>query len=68
VIFRARGLFAVMLTSSILIAVNWGIFIWAIQVGRTVESSLGYYIYPLISVLLGTVLFREPLDRVQILW
>lgn len=66
-IFRSRGLLAVMLTSSLLIAVNWGIFIWAIQVGRTVEASLGYYIYPLISVLLGAVLFRERLDRVQIL-
>ncbi len=67
VIFRSGGLLAVMLTSSILIAINWGIFIWAIQVGRTVEASLGYYIYPLISVLLGAVLFRERLDRVQIL-
>ncbi len=67
VIFRSGGLFAVMLASSLMVSINWGIFIWAIQVGRTVEASLGYYIYPLISVLLGAVLFRERLDRVQIL-
>lgn len=66
-IFRSGRLLAVLTISAIMIAINWGIFIWAIQVGRTVEASLGYYIYPLISVMLGAVLFRERLDRVQIL-
>ena len=48
-----------------MIAVNWFIFIWAIQVSRTVEASLGYYIYPLVSVLLGVLLYRERLGAVR---
>lgn len=45
-----------------MIAINWGIFIWAVQVGRTVEASLGYYTFPLVAVLFGIVFFRERLD------
>ena len=67
VIFKSRALLLVMIASSVMISVNWGIFIWAIQVGRTVEASLGYFIYPLMAVLLGAVLFREKLGVVQII-
>ncbi len=48
---------------SALIAVNWGVYIWAVQVGRVTESSLGYYITPLLSVALGALFFHERLDR-----
>lgn len=65
-IFRKPRLFAVMILAAMMISVNWGIFIWAIQAGRTVEASLGYYIYPIMSVLLGALLFKERLGRVQI--
>jgi len=65
-IFRKPRLLAVMILAAMLISLNWGIFIWAIQTGRTVEASLGYYIYPIMSVLLGAVLFKEMLGRVQI--
>lgn len=47
------------------IALNWGIFIWAIQAGYAVQSSLGYYILPLVSVVLGVVLLGERLARMQ---
>ena len=65
-IFRKPRLLAVMILAAMLISLNWGIFIWAIQTGRTVEASLGYYIYPIMSVLLGAVLFKEMLGRAQI--
>lgn len=65
-IFRKPRLLAVMILAAMMISLNWGIFIWAIQTGRTVEASLGYYIYPVMSVLLGAVLFKEMLGRVQI--
>ena len=42
-----------------LISVNWFVFILAIQGGRTFEASFGYYIYPIIAVLLGAAVFRE---------
>jgi chloramphenicol-sensitive protein RarD len=41
--------------------VNWGIYVWAVQSGRTVEAALGYYINPLFSILLGRVLLDERL-------
>ncbi|PIE15763.1 MAG: protein RarD [Rhodobacterales bacterium] len=54
-------------TLSVLIGVNWGAFIVAVQIGQTVEASLGYFIYPLMTAVLGTVLFREKLAPAQIL-
>lgn len=54
-----------MLASTSLIAVNWGIFIWAVSVGRVTEASLGYYINPLINVALGRVLLGEKLRPFQ---
>lgn len=51
--------------AALLISFNWGLFIWAIQSGYGVESSLGYYIFPLVSVLIGVVLLGERLSRLQ---
>jgi chloramphenicol-sensitive protein RarD len=54
-----------LLASGALIAVNWGVFIWAVGAGRILETSLGYYLNPLVNVLLGTVFLRERLRRAQ---
>jgi chloramphenicol-sensitive protein RarD len=59
-----RTLAMAALTAAI-ISLNWGIYIWAIAVERTVEGALGYYINPLVTVLLGALLLGERLDRVQ---
>lgn len=48
-----------------IVSVNWALFIWAIQSGHAVQASLGYYILPLVSVLLGVVLLGERLSRLQ---
>ena len=51
--------------STTLICLNWGVFIWAVSVGRVMESSLGYFINPLVSVALGVAILGERLGRVQ---
>ncbi len=48
-----------------LITVNWGIYVWAIVNGHTLDAALGYYINPLFSVFLGRVLLNERMSRVQ---
>lgn len=47
------------------VAVNWGLFIWAIQGGHGVEAGLGYYIFPLVSVAMGVVFLGERLHPLQ---
>ena len=53
------------LLAAVMVSSNWGLFIWSVQNGHVVESSLGYYIYPLLSVFAGVVLFRERLRPAQ---
>jgi len=48
------------------IGVNWGIFIWAVSVDRLVEASFGYYLTPIVNVVLGLALLGERLARVQL--
>ena len=48
-----------------LLGLNWATYIWAVTNGHIVESSLGYFINPLLSVLLGVVILREHLEPVQ---
>ncbi len=49
--------------SACLIGINWWVYVWAIGSGKIVESSLGYFINPLVSVLFGVVFLRERLNR-----
>ncbi len=56
---------AVLVLAAVLIAVNWFTFIFAVQVGRATESSLGYYIFPLLTVALGVLVLKERLSRAQ---
>lgn len=55
----------IVLASSGLILVNWGTYIWAVNAGYIVETSLGYFINPLVSVVLGVVLLKENLRPAQ---
>ena len=48
------------------VSFNWGLYIWAVNNGRTIETSLGYYINPLVSVVFGLCFFREKLKPLQI--
>jgi chloramphenicol-sensitive protein RarD len=55
-----------MLASTALISTNWFVFIWAVAAGRIAHASLGYYLNPLLNVLLGRLLLGEKLRRPQV--
>jgi chloramphenicol-sensitive protein RarD len=60
-----RRTLLVLMGAAVLIAVNWLVFVYAVNSGHVVETSLGYFINPLVSVLLGVVVFAERLRRLQ---
>ncbi|MEH6949358.1 EamA family transporter RarD [Bacillus sp. JJ634] len=64
-IVRTPKKFWALFIASVLISANWGVFIWAVNAGRILETSLGYYINPLVSVLLGVLVLKEQLSRAQ---
>jgi chloramphenicol-sensitive protein RarD len=51
--------------SAFLLAINWGVFVWAAQHGRILDCSLGYFINPLLNVLIGSFWLGESLSRLQ---
>ena len=66
-LFRDKTLLLRIGAASVLVSVNWGIFIWAVNDGHIVETSLGYFINPLISVLFGVLFFAERLRATQVI-
>jgi chloramphenicol-sensitive protein RarD len=62
---RDRGTLAAMALSGAMLAINWGMFIWAVSRGHILDASLGYFIIPLISVGLGMLVLGERLRRLQ---
>lgn len=63
-LFSARSV-AVALAAAVLIGTNWGIYIYAVTNGHVLESSLGYFINPLVNVGLGVLFLGERLSRVR---
>jgi chloramphenicol-sensitive protein RarD len=64
-VFRAPRTLAFLLGSTLLIALNWYVFIWAITRDHMVDASLGYFINPLVNVVLGFLFFGERLRRLE---
>lgn len=64
-ILRDRRRTLILLTAAGLVSVNWMTYIWAVNNGRVVESSLGYFINPLVSVVMGIAVLGERLRRAQ---
>ncbi|TDL86837.1 EamA family transporter RarD [Meridianimarinicoccus aquatilis] len=60
-----RNRFVLTLCAAAAISVNWGGFIYAVQTGHGLEASLGYYIFPLVAVMLGFALYKDRLRPVQ---
>ncbi|MFI0370448.1 EamA family transporter RarD [Actinomadura sp. 1N219] len=56
---------ALLALAAVVVTVNWGTYIYAVNSGQTIEAALGYFINPLISVLFGVVVFRERLRTWQ---
>jgi chloramphenicol-sensitive protein RarD len=68
-VFRAAALkprvLRIYLVAAVLIGINWLVYIWAVNAGFIVEASLGYYINPLLNVLMGVLFLRERLRSLQ---
>ena len=56
---------SILTLGAVVIAVNWGTYIWGVNNGHVVETSLGYFINPLVTVLMGVVILEERLRRLQ---
>ncbi len=63
--FSSPRAIVMLLASATLIAINWFVYIWAISAGHVYATSLGYYLNPLLNVLLGTVFLGERLSKLQ---
>lgn len=63
--FRGQRRLRFYLLTALLISANWLLYIWAVQHGRILEASLGYYINPLVNVVLGVLFLRERLNSRQ---
>lgn len=59
---RTYGLLAV---ASVVVAANWCLYIWAVDTNQVIEASLGYFVNPLVTILLGVVVLRERLREAQ---
>lgn len=62
---RDRRRLRILAGAAVLISVNWGLYIWAVNHGNVVEASLGYFINPLVSVALGVLVLGERLRPLQ---
>lgn len=65
-IFKSARVFLAVVAASILISLNWLIYIWAVNSNHIVEASLGYYINPLLTIMLGSLVLRERTDKWQL--
>lgn len=63
--FTESRTFGLNLLSSVLLAINWVVYIWAVNSGHVIESSLGYFLVPLVNVALGSLLLHERLRPPQ---
>ncbi|MEP4766764.1 MAG: EamA family transporter RarD [Roseibium sp.] len=64
-VFREPAILKALTASSLLIAVNWLVFVWAIANQQVLDVSLGYFINPLVSILIGLVILKEQLSPGQ---
>lgn len=56
---------SLLVLAAVLVSVNWGVYIWGVNAGHVVETSLGYFINPLVNIALGVLVLRERLRSVQ---
>lgn len=64
-VLRRPRLAARVAIAALVIALNWGVYVWSVRVGRTTDAALGYFLNPLVTVALGVLVLRERLRRLQ---
>ena len=62
-LLKDKGIVKRCLLSGIVICVNWGAYIWGVNGGHVLDCSLGYYLNPILNVILGVIIFRERLKK-----
>ena len=62
---RSPSVLKMLIVGAVLLACNWGLYIYGVNTERVVETSLGYFINPLLTIVLGMVVLKERLNRVQ---
>jgi chloramphenicol-sensitive protein RarD len=65
-IIRTPKLLGVLFLTASLLSFNWGLFVYGVNTGQVVETSLGYFLNPLLNVLLGFLILRERLTLLQV--
>jgi chloramphenicol-sensitive protein RarD len=60
-----RSRMALLTLAAVLVSINWGVYIWSVNSAHVVESSLGYFINPLFTIMLGVLVLKERLSRAQ---
>ena len=64
-LIRSRRRVLILSAGAVFLAANWFTYVWAVNHGEVVQASLGYYVNPLVSVMLGVVVLSERLRRLQ---
>jgi chloramphenicol-sensitive protein RarD len=65
-IITSRKKMLYLFSTSVLISLNWTLYIWAVANGHVIDASLGYYINPFVNVILGVIFLKERLSKIQI--
>ncbi|SIO32101.1 EamA family transporter RarD [Halodesulfovibrio marinisediminis] len=65
-IFSSKKTMLLLTMSGLLVGGNWGLYIWAVNSGMVLQTSLGYYITPLVSMLLGVIVFKDTIRPIQL--
>ena len=64
-VLRSRRAFRSLALAGVLVTTNWTLYVWAVNSGHTLDAAMGYFINPLVSALLGVLVLREQLGRLQ---
>lgn len=64
-VLRNRRLLGLLSAAAVLITINWGLYIWAVNADHVIDASLGYFMNPLMNVALGILIMRERLRKLQ---
>lgn len=54
-----------LIPAAAIITINWGLYVWAVDIDRIVETAIGYYLNPLVTILLGMIVFKERMNAVE---
>ena len=65
-VMRNKQLMKFLIPAALTVTVNWGVYIWAVNAGHVTDSSLGYYMNPLVVFLFGTLIFKERCGKMEL--